>query len=405
MQETNTPAPPNMNLGEALEQSWGGFDNADLDQEFPQSPVDSPMGENSNVNQSDHGGDDDDSSSDWYTDDSDDDDDSPSIEYGNGSTIFGQLTNRQIEKSSSKKSDKKSPGFLTLPYEIRRMIYQNLLQAREPISSAHHGWGFMPYQPYFFRHDVHPQISYTCRQIHSECRGMLINENMFSVSVWDFFNSYQCGDQCKPIEPTIRGLPPWIFQRMKRIEVLIEHSRVQSALMGAILATARVLSQSPELKHVSIKVDPDVYISPTVENLPVELDPLRCFEMVRNVQRVTVEGVSPGWQQYLIETMTSASPIPRMYYALEAYASPIACARSALERAYDAAGPGKLEEFLEARQEVIDAVNRHMGHVANHLFDHDPIEEQSRMCTRLNNSRPLEEQALKCMPSSGCSHC
>lgn len=304
-----------------------------------------------------------------------------------------QLTIAQVENSEDSK--KAAFEFLALPYEIRHIIYQLLLRTYRTIYPTDEWQYRFEFLPDGKRHDLHPNILGTCRQIHSEGRDVLYGENLFSVSAWELHdtcnirtqrNLWEYSDphymriQCNSYLSQMREIGALQFRSMKRIELVVDEFLCRSGIADAVRTTGRVLSQLGELKHLSIKFQGE---------RETQISVLKGLEMIRNVAEVNVEGVPTKCAQHLIKKLTTSSPIPRMYFALEFYASSIERTQDALHRAYLAATRDDPDGFLSAREEVIKAVLDHMNHATDHLLDYDPIQEETQKCTR----------------SSGCQHC
>lgn len=63
-----------------------------------------------------------------------------------------------------------------------------------------------------------------------------------------------------------------------------------------------------------------------------------------------------------------------MYFALEAYAAPIACAQGALARAWEKAEGNDSEGFGKAREEVVGLVWDHVCYAGQRVFEFDPLD-------------------------------
>lgn len=287
-----------------------------------------------------------------------------------------------IENENTKESNKKAPGFFTLPYDIRKKIYEELLRAKGTIK-RHHDDYYHPQGGYLHdaaEADVHPQILATCRQINSECGNMLYDDNTFEMKIQDYSDAFHYVEQCN-LSPqkhyTYQKSTP-LFQRMKRIELVVEDKRWTDHVVDAIDMAGRVMAHGPALTYLSINVVNRVLQGRDLFSTSrAHRSNLRGLMMIRNVQQVTVQGLKPAWEQLLIERIKSPSSIPRMYYALEFFAKSIACAERALEQAYCAACLDDLQKFLSARHKVLKTVNEHLKHGADNLFSFDPIQQES----------------------------
>lgn len=89
--------------------------------------------------------------------------------------------NTQYSEKDKDSVEKSSNAFLALPYEIRRIIYQNLFCDDKMINSIRSVGYLMKYRANDKGHDLHPKIMGTCSQVHSECQDILYGENKFQV--------------------------------------------------------------------------------------------------------------------------------------------------------------------------------------------------------------------------------
>ena len=367
---SSSSSQPRKNLVDALEPRWAGFNNEEIDKEFPKnSPVDD-----------------------------DDDDDTVNIVEGESSndqhsTKKGKEPDRgdvemtKKEKAKSEEDSIEEPsGFFRLPYDVRQLIYRNLLRSDEPIAAGTGGDFHGDYEPDAQGHGLQPQILETCRQIKSECQDMLFDDNVFELSIWDLYENHVMDHRCNPTLTQFSFGRSRKFPLLKRVEVVIDRYYNAQTFQLAIFTTARVLTQQmSKLTHLSIKVEPDVPIG----------DPrweLRGLSMIRNVRKAVVEGVEPPeLAQSLTESMIIVSPLPQMYYDLEFFAGSIDCVEDPLREAWEAVAlRNNFQAFVEARARVIKAVKEHMKHAELHLFNHDPVP-------------PITSE--KCSESTGCQHC
>lgn len=406
------PSAPTMNLIEALEIQYQQFiENEDgLDEGSPLTPAgiierfEGKRSEYDDESSSSTSEDSDDSYNDEVCDDH-------KIENGKESNQCDQLEKLHIEDSkysnqynqlttthaqNSKDLKRQSVEFLELPYDVRRMIYLRLLRTNEVIDSANAGLSFADYTPDGNGHDLHPQILGTCRQVHSESRDVLYGENLFQVSVWEFHDTCGLRKQCNPYRSRMGDIRPLKFRDMKRVEVVVNDSFFRLGLAEAIRSAGRVLSQLRELRHVSVKfcANEDIYTHLPKPDTGCS-DLLQGLSMIRNVRNADVDGVPPEYAQYLIEKMTTSSPIPRMYFALEFYAGSIECSLDALQKAYDAAIWDDFDGFFAARQKVIEAVTGHMTDATDLLLHYDPSQEEMQKYRQSFGCKRYERRRLQ----------
>ena len=320
------------------------------------------------------------------------------------------------EDGSGSSEVKQNGRFFTLPYEIRLIIYGNLLRANGGIiqdKNEDRGPTHEPYVPDV--QDLHPQILATCRQINAECGNMLY-DNIFRLTTADFdrhFHQCRFEDKRYGCKVDLSIPPPRVFKRMRRIELEIGFGRCVHGLDEAVENTVRTLAHMPELQYLSIPILPEV-----AKNMKADRDdaPFRerdfhrsivlGLTMVRNVPKVNIEGVAPKWREYLIKKMASSSPIPKMYWLLELYikqieshclidhafsgairdnrkymwdrANDIFDINSALYHAFRAAAQDNLKIFTAKREKVLEAVERHLQRAREHVFDHDVVPQKTK---------------------------
>lgn len=274
-----------------------------------------------------------------------------------------QLTNIIDIESSKEESNRKSLGLLlSLPYDVRLIIYRNILQSNKMIESVK-GSLVVEYMPNGTTHDLHPQIMATCRQIHSECRSILYGENAFQVSIYeirDTVSRLRSPSDNNPyfIPRMVEELQPLKFRDMKRIELEVSNEDIfKSGFQEAMKAAGRLLSALPKLQHLSLNFDLSTYAYLEYENVHTTYPAiLAIFGMIRHVGTAHVEGIPRYHAEYLMEKMTASSTIPKMYFDLEFWVWPTEYVARALEKARAAAEKDNLDAFLREKEKVVDIV-------------------------------------------------
>lgn len=288
-------------------------------------------------------------------------------------------------------------GFFRLPYDVRQLVYQNLLQSDEPIAAGTGGAYDGEYEPNAQGHDLHPQLLETCRQIHSECGDMLFKDNIFQLTINELHQYHQVDGRCNPYLSQMERERSRQLQYLKRVKIVIDQTFDPRQVEVAIQTTARVLTQQlSRLTHLSIEVEQDEEDPEFFSNDNGRYGLLRGLTIIRNIQNVTVEGVDPDYAEFLTEKLTTASSLSKMYYDLEFFARGIDCVEHELENAYEAAIRGEFGTFVSSRAWIIRAVKEHMRHAELHLFDNDPVQMPEA------TEPPTTE---KCSAVSGCGHC
>lgn len=262
--------------------------------------------------------------------------------------------------------------FLELPRELRDMIYRHLLVADEPIRDldSHH-----PVSPT----DLHPQILATCSQLLDEAQSILYGDNVLRMRVRDFIDQFRMvlDDRC---EHLWNPMPNRIRRRLlltKSFEITYRLYSPQATFPNDVYtesrAACRLMSQLDRIRFVGVKIRPKLYTYMSGWQI------LRAWSMLRNVSAVAVDGqVDPfnkGLVQDFMKKATTQSPLPRMYYALERYASRLYCCDCLLRIAYTAAEWDDLKSFQEIRKKIIERVNSRINELQDRLTENDPNPE------------------------------
>lgn len=392
--EASSSRPQKNNSVEDLDPDLVRFLNGELDEEFPQSPVEY---DNAIVEESfddEHSG----KGKEPVQDNGKgkepvrDKGKEPIRNKGKGKEPVrdkGKTTQKVI--ATRRDSTKQTSPFFRLPFDIRNLIYRNLLVSDSPLLAGTGGTYYGEYAPRAQGHDLQPQFLLTNRQIHSECLDMLFDDNIFQLSVYELHNNHNLDGRCNPYLSQLHRRRSQKFQFLKRIKIVISHANDRHMLQFAIETTARVLTQQmSRLTHLTISVEPGVLIEQPSSDLFIRYSMIHGLTIIRNISRVTIEGIASDYAAYLTKKLTTASPLPKMYYDLELFAGGIDCAANAQRDAYEAALVDDFSAFVMARATVIEIVKEHMKHTELHLFDNDPVQQTT------------EE---KCSEESGCRHC
>jgi|SRR5579862_3948869 len=249
-----------------------------------------------------------------------------------------------------------SSPFFTLPLEIRTMIYRLLLLHDESIDLTV---------------ALNPAILRTCRQILFESRRVLYGENIFQIKIWEKDYAERAYFlYCDHFAEGAELLFPWI-KDIRRFEILVEVQNAYEArnVKSAVRAVCRLLSEFPKLDYLHISLySCGTFSAQSVSHV------LESFTLLRNVRRVTLDGVPPVYSQYLKRKMTGSSPLdhlPKMYEALELYAGHFDLCEKSLQQACDAMEIDDIDGFKRARTRIITDVTEFMSNAKSHLFDHD----------------------------------
>ena len=253
-------------------------------------------------------------------------------------------------------------SFLVLPYEIRQMIYRNLLVAEEPISDLETDR----------RLDVglNTAITQTCRKIYLESQSVLYGENVLQLSIGRFITLFE--DIEEECSHNLEYQIPFLRHRLlltKKFEIDFGSGPRDLEETGSFIAAARtacrLLAEIDDLRYLSLELG-------WMWTHSMRLKIVSAFELLRNVGRVHVTGIEQKDILYINQIVTRSSPVPKMYFALEKYATREHCCKQLLIVAYNAARMDDLKSFKDVRTKIIAEVDRRMAHAKDHLLDHDP---------------------------------
>ena len=289
------------------------------------------------------------------------------------------------------------PSFLSLPLEVRIMIYRLLLVADKPLACGDKTriapWDKKLRWARFGEYDLQPAILCVCLQIHREASPILYRENTAVIQVYGLHvptdnytddTDVESEDTTKTrteartlfmnfelLHGNFRGPPPEQFQR---VEIAIDTIGINRlALRGAITTLcSSVLCRMPVLQHISIHL----YTPLTFRIDHLALTP---FEVLRNLRSVYIYGTLPPFEERLKGQMLSNASqetiekIENMYRLVEQHVNSHVNSpkggRLELQRASNALQEWDIQKFEEIRSQLRLDGRRRMEDALHDFFD------------------------------------
>lgn len=238
--------------------------------------------------------------------------------------------------------------FLELPYDIRHLIYRNLLRLGDSGT-------------YLGSFTLWPEVTRTCRQIHSESEQVLYGENIFFVDLWQFKSKYN-PKSCEHPAPIARDPVRDQFPRFKSFQIRIKTSWIgdmQEQIEAAWHAVV-ILSDIGKLDYLHF-----VNESYSSERI---IEILKPFEMLRNVRRVDYFSVPDQYGIHLRSRITQSSPMPKLYRELYLHSAHLICCEELLCDVERAWADDDFDRFKLAGNKVIAEADKHMAFTRERLL-------------------------------------
>ena len=267
------------------------------------------------------------------------------------------------------------PTLLSLPLEVKNMIYRLLLVANKPLSSQNQGYEYGgPEWASLGEYHLQPAILRVSWQLHREASVILNCENTFGIRIRPVVD--KDGDV---VTSSFRnshftdGLSSFwdsSMDKFQRFEIVIadaEHSEVQSGV-GELCRC--YLSKSRALQRVSIHLLYSFYDDYTV---------LGPFGALRNLRSVDIHGAPPPYAKHLRRLMLGNTPPldwDGMYQMLKKYVEALDGGRSDLEEASKAMRKWNVQKFQETRSNILSDGQRCIDRAFLHMFDFDAKSEE-----------------------------
>ena len=262
---------------------------------------------------------------------------------------------------------------LSLPFEIRRQIYKELLVAHRPIGedSASSPRANERYVHGHFLQDwpITVSILRTCYQVYDEASPVLYGQNIFGLKVYTFkgqeraetLTSYHIAEDNDPKRLPYAKILRWAIS----VRVSDYHPRLLTT-HSSLSRACQVISKTPHLRSVEVELD----------SLGFQTDPriLEPLTLLRNIQNVTVHSrpdprwcyqsseptVPPAYAQYLKVVMEGDLPIihlPKMYQAFQKHIERFDSYKKMLQQVAKALEDFNFDAFIRVSEQVtfIDA--------------------------------------------------
>lgn len=282
-----------------------------------------------------------------------------------------------------KGSSQRRVGFLSLPPEIRLIIYRLLLRHSKPLAGERYI-------------KLSPAILRTCRLILEEARPVLYGENIWKMRI------FHCNYEVKAyfldcISFDEEAVPRWgprlADMRNFYVVVGIDGRENMLGVRSPIAQISKTLSHIPVLNYVHIKLcflenledwdnfdewgyreENNKYDEDEEYDTQKFCQVLQNFTLLRHVRKVKLEGVPPKYAEYLASKMRGPAPLdhlPNMFDALNLFAGQFDFCIDLLQSAWDAVEDSNVKLFKGIREEIMQLVDQYMTDARNRLFDHD----------------------------------
>ncbi|MCJ1466910.1 hypothetical protein MMC07_005532 [Pseudocyphellaria aurata] len=287
-------------------------------------------------------------------------------------------------------------GFLSLPAELRNMVYRLLLVSDKPLGNEvcnEVPRGVRPaWWAYFRQYDLQPAILRTCRQVHREARSILDGENTvgihiygsevhhFSYDVNDYFElkrvfmNFEFGRDSGKCIPCI--------ERFQRFEIVIDTANLEiEAVEHEVETLCSSLCTIPALQHLSL------HLWECHKNSHLSLGP---FGTLRNMRSVVIHGAPLPFAERLKRLMIGNTPqenVKEMYRLLENFVQGPKGDLSDLKKATIALKEWDFQNFIEIRSKLIFEGQNRMRYALRHICDSDPKNKLFRQVTNGDSDR------------------
>lgn len=289
------------------------------------------------------------------------------------------------------------PSFLSLPLEVRIMIYRLLLVANKPLA-CEYGTGIDLEEPPWAKsgaYHLQPAILRTCSQLHREASPILYRENTVVIQVYgfDFTPDYETDLESEDalqaralfMNFDLDNVKSYLsIEQFQRVEIAIDSFDLDLEAVEHFITTlcSSLLCNMPALQHISLHLIRDPY---TKKN-HVTLAP---FGVLRNMRSVLIHGPVPlPFAERLKGLMLGNAPqenVKEMYRLLEKYVNGPKGDRSELQRASYALQEWDVQKFKEIRSQIILDGQRRMEDALLHIFDYDLKTAENHHATTEDN--------------------
>ena len=204
-------------------------------------------------------------------------------------------------------------SLLSLPGEVRNMIYRLLLVADSPLgceTEKELDADSKPIWANFGEYHLHPAILRVCRQLNRETSSILNGENTFGIQIYGFDDRYLSGTYSKAktvllnfqLDFDSRSFPKCVapIKKFQRFEILIDSADGFSVGLEVLYLCFHMLNEMPALQHICLHFLHDT--SHTHHEI------LKAFEILRILRSVIIHGVSLPYAEHLRKLMLRNTP-------------------------------------------------------------------------------------------------
>jgi hypothetical protein len=320
-------------------------------------------------------------------------------------------------KKQIRQPPKKKFPLMKLPAEIRLKILRELLWHPQPLARETREISnlppFVPYlalpmrtQPRSYvveqtNYSFYPAILAVCRQLNEEGSPVLYEENTVDVTVYYDplqYEFYRCDwmGYSSALASTSKSLS--LRARKLRITVQVRSPKhvTSKTMRRFVRELVKVLQANPQWCNLDVRLEDhvpdqmrDELLSDEEDEIQLDQEILRPFNLLRRIQHVNFTGVSPQFAARLSNLVKSDCPVidlPKMYDSLEDYFN--TCVSDELREEFpdeyldlaeDAMDVGNVTEFYKHRNKVMWEVEKSLRKEHADVFKHDPDPVSSRL--------------------------
>ena len=266
------------------------------------------------------------------------------------------------------------PNFLSLPPEVRNMIYRLLLVADKPLDSTKEeheeefpresglAWASLG------RYHLQPAILRVCWQLYRETSPILNCENTFGIRIRQVAvedRGTMSSFRCSVLTDGLSSFWDSSMDKFQRFEIVILEAWEPEVRPSVEELCRCYLSKSHALQHVSNHLLEAYHDDYTI---------LGPFGVLRNLRSVDIHGTPLPYAVRLRRLMLGNTPpddLDGMYHELEKYVKALKGDIGGLRRAKEARRTWDVQKFKEIRSEILSDVQDRIDRALLHMFDFD----------------------------------